>query len=44
MKRLALILAAAGLAAPAAAQAAKVDVMVVGRSEVLVPATPRACS
>jgi hypothetical protein len=40
MKRLALILAALVLAAPAAADArGKVDVMVVGRSEVLVPAT-----
>jgi hypothetical protein len=38
--RLALILAAAVLAAPAAAQADKVDVMVVGRAKVLVPATP----
>jgi hypothetical protein len=38
MKRLALILAAGALAAPAAADAAKVEVMVVGRSEVLVPA------
>ncbi len=39
MRRLALILAVAGLAAPAAAEArGKVDVMVVGRSAVLVPA------
>ena len=39
MKRLALILAAGVLVAPAAAEArGKVDVMVVGRSEVLVPA------
>lgn len=40
MKRLALILAAAVLAGPAAAQGAKVDAMVVGRTKVLVPATP----
>jgi hypothetical protein len=38
VKRLALILAAGALVVPAAAEAAKVDVMVVGRSEVLVPA------
>jgi hypothetical protein len=39
VRRLALILAAGVLAAPAAAEArGKVDVMVVGRSEVLVPA------
>jgi hypothetical protein len=38
VKRLALILAAGALTAPAAADAAKVDVMVVGRTEVLVPA------
>jgi hypothetical protein len=40
VRRLALILAAAVLAAPAVAEAAKVDVMVVGRTKVLVPATP----
>jgi hypothetical protein len=38
VRRLALIFAAGGLLVPAAAQAAKVDVMVVGRTEVLVPA------
>jgi hypothetical protein len=40
VKRLALILAAVVLAAPAVAEAAKVDVMVVGRAKVIVPATP----
>jgi hypothetical protein len=40
VRRVAFILAAAVLAAPGVAQAAKVDVMVVGRTKVLVPATP----
>jgi len=40
VKRLALILAAGVLAAPAVAEAGKVDVMVVGRAKVIVPATP----